>query len=130
MPANIKNKGKKYGKSGMVAYKYGGRKVPGMFKAQTGFGDPGSRPAIPTTRFNPYTHFKTEQDYNAWVNSGSPDINTYVPPRNPNIFNMRTPRPDMGSMDRGIPPTRPVDTTKVKKPIIKRGGSTGPNGML
>jgi len=151
MPANIKGKGKKYGRSGMVAYKYGGHRVPGMF--QPG-GQPQSKPT-PPPRFDPYTYFGTEQEYNAWRSAGSPEISTYKPtkikfptqpvteegmsPFNPPVSNRNiipTPPPP--------PPTGPINPMQVirkRNPwkekeikrggsIRKRGGSVGSNGML
>lgn len=141
-------------------YKYGGKTVPGMYKAQDGreprFDVPSpTNPIGRKPKFNPYTHFKTKQEYNAWVNSGSPDISTYVPsnkflvPRT-NIFDTGTPSPFPPTPPSTpvtppvIPPSYPVSfpemdidprtggriTRKRGGSIRRRGGSTGPNGIL
>ena len=143
MASNIR--GKRNGRSKMVAYKHGGRTVPGMFKAQDGPGDKldmiGPRPK---TNFNPYTHFRTEQEYKSWVNAGSPEISTYKPPTQPgNPYSASTsvtpithinPPSVNPQIPTGPPnPFQVIDEKRKKKtnPFHrKRGGSVGANGML
>ena len=120
MPQRLKDK--------KIPYKYGGHRVPGMFQ------EGGTPPMQKKPQFNPFTHFKTKAEYDAYVAAGSPPIDKYVAPP-PTLINPTPPVPPR-SMPTPVPqiptgPTNPMQLLKKKKAWEKkRGGSVGSNGML
>lgn len=99
MPANIKGKGRKYGRSGMVAYKHGGRTVPGMYKAQDGVGNLTAAELAKLQALNKFNVQPRENIFGTTTNQQTEDIDTIMG-KIPVPISPTTPP---------VPPTKPIN---------------------